>query len=179
MADKRDRLQRKAESLTHVSPLAEPIMGFKFGCRTNLKKGVLTNRDALCILFNVHGVMTRKQVNDAMMTWRRGRATYKVTKTYDRPGHRILPTFEFGAYLNLSQASTYFHCGPDFTTPGHEVYHDPGPNRYECTYSFRRHFWFRQAKGLYAVSLEGMKRLTELVGQGLTLVAGTAPLRAA
>ncbi len=117
--------QALARSLSCPSSLAGPLQGYTFAVRTNLKKKLLTNRDALCILFYAHGHMTLKQARDALMTWREGKATYEVVECVDYrfgggpPGditYRVRPTVTHGYLFNL--ADGYGHCGEDLMSPG-------------------------------------------------------------
>ncbi len=177
MARTREEVRAKAIAMTHVSPLAEPLKGYRFAVRTNLKKKLLTNRDALCVLFYVHGHLTRKQARDAMMTWRFGKATYcdkpslnwdryVTTQGKSRPAteYSARPTTTFNAWFNLS--SGYGHCGKDVMSPG--VWMTSWQGDVSCRY-FRRHYWFRTKFGRYTGTVEGVKRMAELLKAGYNL----------
>jgi len=169
-----------------VSPLAAPLKGYTFAVRTNLKKKLLTNRDALCILFYVNGHLTLAQARDALMTWRYGKATYVVTMTRDWDRYRYemhngkatpvavyraRPKITFGAWFNMSPG--YCHCGDDLMSPGEwmDTYtyrHRGKVDGEKFWYShhtrhFRRHYWYRCAPGRYAGTVEGVKRMSEMI----------------
>ena len=52
---------------------------FKHGFKTNLKKGVMTNQDAVLLILNANsGTMKRATIVDALLRWRFGSVKYEL-----------------------------------------------------------------------------------------------------
>lgn len=129
----------------------EFLKGFKHGSRTDLRKGRLTNADAIAIMLTQNGPMTFREISQAVFDWRQE----SRENTY---------------LFNKSDSGGYGFCGDSFYSRGvfmnadghwsgkaHRQVPVKGENFY------RRHFWYRIRKGTYAPTLEGFLRGAELL----------------
>lgn len=123
---------------------------FTHGARTNLKRNRLSNHDACAFIFFALGP---QKVGDVMKILRAWRKNDKLFFTY---------------LFNTCESGGYGFVGADYTTEGNERtlgwFHQwEKTGRYEdgCDI-FRRTYWFRGGRGLYAPTLECVKRMAEL-----------------
>lgn len=159
----------------------EPAISFlrtlTFNVRTNLAKGRINNRDAIAYLLYKCGPMRLSEIRDAMMEWRFGKAEY-TSQTYQdynyetktsKPVQRKVAKMGFSYAFNSSSSGGYGCVAENPMTRG--VWMNAGKyangisHRQEYVKGetfFRRQYWWRAGKGIYAPSLECMKRMREL-----------------
>jgi hypothetical protein len=130
---------------------------FKHGQRTNVKKGILNNRDAGAFLFWHFGPMTVKEVTGMLRAWR-GKVPHYLGGTSN-----LLFTYLF----NDSYHGNYGCVGSSAMCAGIWMYHGGSKVRNPKDFggrgmNFRRTFWYRTGKGLYAPTVECAKRIREL-----------------
>lgn len=123
----------------------ENILGnFVHGFATNLGKGVINNADAtLFLLAAMGGVAKGRDLKRALKSWRPNRLYNYLFQSYARYGG-------------------YGFCGSNINSCSNEVYHSPRCFNGEGHTSQRRTFWYRTGRGTYALTFEGIRRLTEL-----------------
>ena len=135
----------------------EKLMTFKFGVKTDTKKGILNNRDAVAFLFWHCGSLRFAEVRSMMQTWRGEIPHYS--------GGTSKPLFTY--LFNAGRHGNYGSVGETAMTRGNVMYTNGGGKADigqfgEKGTSFRRTFWFRLDKGVYAPTLECGKRMLEL-----------------
>lgn len=162
----------KAEALSFLGKLT-------FNVRTDLAKGRINNRDAIAYLIYKCGPLRLSEARDLMMTWRFGEATY-TTQTYQafsfrthtsRPATRKVPKMGFSYAFNTSNSGGYGCVGENHMSRGNWMHggefgmmgraHGPSHNSEDKMY-LRRTYWYRAGKGVYAPTLECLKRMREL-----------------
>lgn len=124
------------------------LSGLRNGQNTDLHKGTIRNADAVLLLLNERGGSARgRDIKAALREWRPGLA--------------------FG-YLFQSnfRGSGYGFCGTSILTESYRIRHAPsfesygaGDDGHEST---RRTYYYRVARGFFAITAEGYRRLEEL-----------------
>lgn len=135
----------------------EKLCTFKHGRNTNVKKGILNNRDAGAFLFWHIGPMKVREVMDLLRQWRGDVVHYAGGMT------KLCFTYMF----NDSYSGNYGCVGSSAMCPGIWMYHSGGkvtdPTQHgKKGMNFRRTYWYRIAKGHYAPTVECAKRMKEL-----------------
>ncbi len=162
----------KAEALGFLGKLT-------FNVRTNLAKGRINNRDAIAYLMYTCGPLRLKEARDLMMAWRFGETKY-TTETYQafnyetrtsRPATRKVPKMGFSYAFNTSRSGGYGCVGENHMSRGNWMHGGrygmtgiaSGPYNYDEDKAYmRRTYWYRASRGVYAPTLECLKRMREL-----------------
>lgn len=125
-----------------------PLSGLTNGQNTDLNKGVIRNADAVLLLLNEAGGMAHgRDLKAALKEWRPGRVYNYLFQSH-------------------CHGSGYGFCGTNIHTESYRVYHHPGFEEYGAGTvgheSTRRTYYYRMARGLFAITAEGYRRLEEL-----------------
>jgi hypothetical protein len=149
---------------------------FKHSPVSNLSKRTLSNHDATAFIIFSLGPSRVHDVRDILMTWRNGDRfpnnwkqepvmrwdvqTYKMVPTGRT---KQVPRGEHFTYLfNNTIAQGYGFVGQNAMTRGNVIYWYTF--RGSSGESFRRTYWYRCAPGVYAPTLECVKRISEMQG---------------
>ena len=122
---------------------AQILSGLRNGQNTDLSAGTIRNADAVLLLLHSSGGMGRSaDLKAALRTWG-GEQSY--------------------GYLFQSHcpSSGYGFVGTSFEQASNRVYHYASEHG-DSHYSVRRTYYYRLARGNFAISAEGYKRLNEL-----------------
>lgn len=145
---------------------------FRHSSRTNVAEGRLTNRDAIVILLFVNGNSRRIHLQNALCTWRYGDDVMKM-RTPRAQKWKWNPVTQKAEVVSGSMKGTnmcyftaYFdgcdnHVGNDFNHRIREVETRNHKTRDSYRYKVRQ-CWYRTGTGVYALTLEGLKRAYEL-----------------
>lgn len=123
------------------------LLGLRNGQNTNISRGTIRNADAvLLLLASAGGVARIGQLKATLRAWRPG-------KVYN---------YVFQAHTGRGEG--YGFCGDTFEQSTVSVEHYPHRGRKDWAWhtSTRRTYYYRIARGIIAISLEGYKRLAEL-----------------
>lgn len=120
------------------------LAGLRNGQNTDLSKGTIRNADAVLLLLNSAGGMAKsRDLRAALRTWR--------------------PDLSFGYLFQMpSHGSGYGFAGTAFTSSGTRVFHQPADLDGDGHTSWRRQYYYRVRRGVYAITAEGYNRLQEL-----------------
>jgi hypothetical protein len=122
---------------------AQILSGLRNGQNTDLSAGTIRNADAVLLLLHSAGGMGRSDdLKAALRAW----------------GGDLSYSYLFQSH---SPSGGYGFVGTSFEQASNRVYHYPSAYGDEH-YSVRRTYYYRVARGNYAVSSEGYKRLNEL-----------------
>jgi len=123
---------------------------FTHGSRTNLEKGTMTNHDALAYVFFRCGTIKVHEAISILREWRTPERAY----TY---------------LFNTSASGGYGFTAMHFTSPGQwmhitkfAAWRADNSEKIKGETYFRRHYWYRTARGTYAPTLECFRRMHEL-----------------
>lgn len=106
---------------------------------TDLSRGRVTNADAaLLALHGLGGSARSREIKSVLRSW--------------RPGH------DFVYLFNTSARGNYGYVGRDIASTSNLVSRPPPADK-DTT---RRTYWYRLARGRYAITIEGYRRLAEL-----------------
>lgn len=122
---------------------AQILSGLRNGQNTDLSSCVIRNADAVLLLLHSSGGMGRSgDLKAALRSWRGCRS--------------------YGYLFQSHCPSTgYGFVGTSFEQATNRVYHYASDHG-DSHYSVRRTYYYRLARGNYAITAEGYKRLTEL-----------------
>ena len=127
------------------------LRGLTHGFKTDLARRVVNNADAaLIVLWEHGGLADLNELRSELQAWRPGRQFTYLFNKYDGGG--------------------YGFVGQNFETASNAIWHAAyvvwGPRGIERQvdghHSVRRTYWYRRARGVYAITAEGLKRLGEL-----------------
>ncbi len=136
----------------------EKLCTFKFGRDTDTNKGVLNNRDAAAFLFWHIGPTSSKEMTSLLRKWRGKVPHYSGGMT----------DLSYTYLFNTSDSGNYGNVAPNAMYPGHWMHTNGGgiARRFAGDDTkglhFRRTYWYRIERGLYAATVECAKRMTEL-----------------
>ena len=125
------------------------LSGLANGQNTNLSKGTIRNADAVLLLLNEAGGMAYgRDLKAQLRDWRPGNSYgYLFQSHQPGSGYGFMGT----------------HFGQDHNVVSHQpTVADPYMKKASYRTSVRRTYYYRSARGLYAISAEGYKRLGEL-----------------
>lgn len=149
----------------------EALKNFTFATRTNLANRKLTNHDALAVIMAHCGTLSRKEITNAMMTWRFGEPEWNTKLQRDwskpqshpryNPGYPVKhPKMGFTYLMNGTHGAGYGFVANDHVGGSIKMHSWQSENGWA-----RRQYWYRSGEGHYTVTVEGMLRVREL---GLT-----------
>jgi hypothetical protein len=122
------------------------------GQDTNLNKGTIRNADALLLCLAARGgVAKRRELQADLLEWR--------------------PGLSYSSLFNGTKASSgYGFVGTSFHQTHNEVYHEghyrPDGSGVDGHVAKRRTYYYRSGHGIYSITAEGCKRLSELRDAG-------------
>lgn len=131
------------------------LHGLKNGQNTSFSKGTIRNADAVLLLLNeAGGVATVRQLQGQLQSWRPGPTYgYLFRSHYEGGGYGFM-----GTDFNQTHNMVHHHPSADSLWKDDELEDEPS---YGHT-SKRRTYYYRAARGVYAITSEGFRRLYEL-----------------
>jgi hypothetical protein len=124
------------------------LSGLMNGQDSDASKRTIRNADAVLLLLDaMGGVAEVRDLRAALKEWRPGRSY----------GYLFQSNFE---------GSGYGFVGTSFHQTHNRISHAPAKWGGRCHESDRRTYYFRQGRGVYAISAEGYRRLGELEDLG-------------
>lgn len=123
------------------------LEGLVNGNVTDLKAGTIRNSDAVLLIIHAHsGVATKAEVMSILNAWRPGPSYGYLFQTESR-----------GSYGFIASSYEQSH-----NTVYHHPHLTPNGNWKGGHMSRRRTYYYRKSRGVYALTAEGMTRLSEL-----------------